>query len=89
VYLEQQFRQLSRHQATQPRQHTIEGGHDDRLGSPSKVRAGVINSLRKETTEGKKHNQAIRSRRRHLCRTIYKTLTEEREYEIPYEKVLT
>ena len=40
----------------------------------------------KKRSEGKKHNQAIRALGRHLCRIIYKMLTEEREYEIRPEK---
>ena len=40
----------------------------------------------KKRSEGKKHNQAIRALGRHLCRIIYKLLTEEREYEIRPEK---
>jgi transposase len=40
----------------------------------------------KKRSEGKKHNQAIRSLGRHLCRIIYKMLTEEREYRIRSEK---
>jgi transposase len=40
----------------------------------------------KKRSEGKKHNQAIRSLGRHLCRIIYKMLTEEREYQIRSEK---
>jgi hypothetical protein len=36
----------------------------------------------KKRSEGKKHNQAIRALGRHLCRIIYKMLTEEREYEM-------
>ena len=36
----------------------------------------------KKRAEGKKHNQAIRALGRHLCRTIFKMLKEEREYEI-------
>jgi transposase len=40
----------------------------------------------KKRSEGKKHNQAIRSLGRHLSRIIYKLLTEEREYQIRPEK---
>ena len=40
----------------------------------------------KKRTEGKKHNQAIRALGRHLCRIIYKMLTQERNYEIRLEK---
>lgn len=40
----------------------------------------------KKRSEGKKHNQAIRSLGRHLSRIIYKMLKEEREYEIRPEK---
>ena len=40
----------------------------------------------KKRSEGKKHNQAIRSLGRHLCRIIYKMLTEQREYQIRSEK---
>jgi transposase len=36
----------------------------------------------KKRSEGKKHNQAIRSLGRHLCRIIYKMLKDQREYEI-------
>jgi transposase len=36
----------------------------------------------KKRAEGKKHNQAIRALGRHLCRTIFKMLKKEREYEI-------
>jgi transposase len=39
----------------------------------------------KKRSEGKKHNQAIRALGRHLCRIIYKMLTEEREYELRRE----
>jgi hypothetical protein len=35
----------------------------------------------KKRSEGKKHNQAIRALGRHLCRIIYKMLTEGREYQ--------
>jgi transposase len=40
----------------------------------------------KKRSEGKKHNQAIRSLGRHLSRIIYKMLTEEREYQVRPEK---
>jgi transposase len=40
----------------------------------------------KKRSEGKKHNQAIRALGRHLCRIIYKMLTEQREYQIRPEK---
>jgi transposase len=40
----------------------------------------------KKRSEGKKHNQAVRSLGRHLSRIIYKMLTEEREYRIGPEK---
>ena len=36
----------------------------------------------KKRAEGKKHNQAIRSLGRHLCRVMYQLLKEERAYEI-------
>lgn len=36
----------------------------------------------KKISEGKKHNQAIRSLGRHLCRVIFKMLKQERCYEI-------
>lgn len=36
----------------------------------------------KKRTEGKKHNQAIRSLGRHLVRVIFKMLTQDRDYEI-------
>lgn len=36
----------------------------------------------KKRTEGKTHNQAIRSLGRHLCRVIFKMLKEKKEYEI-------
>ena len=36
----------------------------------------------KKRAEGKKHNQAIRSLGRHLCRVMYQLLKEERTYEI-------
>ena len=36
----------------------------------------------KKRQEGKSHNQAIRALGRHLCRIIYKMLTDERPYEI-------
>jgi transposase len=39
----------------------------------------------KKRSEAKKHNQAIRALGRHLCRIIYKMLTEEREYELRRE----
>jgi transposase len=39
----------------------------------------------KKRSDGKKHNQAIRALGRHLCRIIYKMLTEEREYELRRE----
>ena len=48
-------------------------------------RKQVISSQRyyeKKRTEGKTHNQAIRSLGRHLCRVIFKMLTQERRYEI-------
>ena len=37
----------------------------------------------KKRTEGKKHNQAIRSLGRHLCRVIFKMLKENRGYFLP------
>ena len=41
----------------------------------------------KKRQEGKSHNQAIRALGRHLCRIIYKMLTNERPYEMrPTEK---
>jgi transposase len=40
----------------------------------------------KKRSEGKKHNQAIRSLGRHLSRIIYRMLKEERQYEIRPEK---
>ncbi len=36
----------------------------------------------KKRAEGKRHNQAIRALGRHLCRVIFKMLTEERPYRI-------
>ncbi len=36
----------------------------------------------KKRAEGKRHNQAIRALGRHLCRVIFKMLTEERSYWI-------
>ncbi len=36
----------------------------------------------KKRAEGKKHNQAIRALGRHLCRVIFKMLTEDRPYRI-------
>lgn len=40
----------------------------------------------KKRAEGKGHNQAIRALGRHLCRVIYKMLTDERPYqERPWE----
>ncbi len=36
----------------------------------------------RKRAEGKKHNQAIRALGRHLCRVIFKMLTQEREYRI-------
>ena len=36
----------------------------------------------KKRAEGKKHNQAIRALGRHLCRVIFKMLTQERPYRI-------
>ncbi len=36
----------------------------------------------RKRTEGKKHNQAIRALGRHLCRVIFKMLSEERPYRI-------
>ena len=40
----------------------------------------------KKRGEGKKHNQAIRALGRHLCRTIYKMLKEQRDYRFRSEK---
>jgi hypothetical protein len=40
----------------------------------------------KKRSEGKKHNQAIRSLGRHLSRIIYKMLKQQRDYEIRPEK---
>ncbi len=37
---------------------------------------------KKKRAEGKRHNQAIRALGRHLCRVIFKMLTEERPYRI-------
>lgn len=37
----------------------------------------------KKRAEGKKHNQAVRSLGRHLCRVIFKMLKENREYFLP------
>jgi hypothetical protein len=36
----------------------------------------------KKRAEGKRHNQAIRALGRHLCRAIFKMLTQERLYWI-------
>ncbi len=36
----------------------------------------------KKRAEGKKHNQAIRALGRHLCRVIFKMLSQERLYRI-------
>ncbi len=36
----------------------------------------------KKRAEGKKHNQAIRALGRHLCRVIFKMLSQERPYRI-------
>lgn len=36
----------------------------------------------RKMSEGKKHNQAIRSLGRQLCRVIFKMLMQERHYEI-------
>lgn len=36
----------------------------------------------KKKGQGKRHNQAVRALGRHLCRVIYKLLTEQRAYEI-------
>ncbi len=38
----------------------------------------------KKRAEGKKHNQAIKSLGRHLCRVIYKLLKEDRPYQIRF-----
>lgn len=44
----------------------------------------------KKRAEGKGHNQAIRALGRHLCRVIYKMLTDERPYqERPWESPST
>jgi len=40
----------------------------------------------KKRSEGKKHNQALRTLGRHLCRIVYKMLKEEREYVLRPEK---
>lgn len=40
----------------------------------------------KKRSEGKKHNQAVRTLGRHLCRIVYKMLKEEREYVLRPEK---
>jgi hypothetical protein len=36
----------------------------------------------RKRAEGKKHNQAIRALSRHLCRVIFKMLSQERLYRI-------
>ncbi len=36
----------------------------------------------KKRAEGKRHNQSIRALGRHLCRVIFKMLTQERSYWI-------
>ena len=36
----------------------------------------------KKRAEGKKHNQAIRALGRHLCRVIFKMLSQQRLYQI-------
>jgi hypothetical protein len=36
----------------------------------------------RKRAEGKKHNQAIRALGRHLCRVIFKMLSQERTYRI-------
>lgn len=36
----------------------------------------------KKRTEGKKHNQAVRAPGRHLCRILFKMLSQDRDYEI-------
>ncbi len=36
----------------------------------------------KKRAQGKKHNQAVRALGRHLCRTIFRMLKEDRQYEI-------
>ncbi len=36
----------------------------------------------KKRAEGKRHNQAIRALGRHLCRVIFKMLSQERPYRI-------
>lgn len=36
----------------------------------------------KKKQEGKRHNQAVRALGRHLCRVIFKLLTEQRDYEL-------
>ncbi|MDH3912250.1 MAG: IS110 family transposase, partial [Rhodospirillales bacterium] len=36
----------------------------------------------RKRAEGKKHNQAIRALGRHLCRVIFKMLTQDRPYRI-------
>ncbi len=36
----------------------------------------------RKRAEGKKHNQAIRALGRHLCRVIFKMLSQERPYRI-------
>ena len=38
----------------------------------------------KKRAEGKKHNQAIRALGRHLCRVIFKMLSQERLYRIDH-----
>ncbi len=40
----------------------------------------------KKRAEGKKHNQAIRSLARHLCRVLFRMLRDQRHYEIRTEK---
>ncbi|MDH3988934.1 MAG: IS110 family transposase, partial [Gammaproteobacteria bacterium] len=36
----------------------------------------------RKRAEGKKHNQAIRALGRHLCRVVFKMLTQDRPYRI-------
>jgi Transposase IS116/IS110/IS902 family len=36
----------------------------------------------KKRAEGKKHNQAVRTLGRHLCRVIFKMLKQEKDYQI-------
>ncbi len=67
----------------QRRQQVNAGDAGDRLQPLDHLDLHIWSSYyEKKRAEGKRHNQAIRALGRHICRVIFKMLSQERPYRI-------